>query len=226
MNLIEERYSALVLTNPRKESCMEIYIVRHGETVWNAKNLLQGSTDIELNENGRALAGETGQNLEGIHFDKIYSSPLIRAYETANLIRGHRNIPIIRDKRLRELHFGVNEGKNIQELLKNEEDPFHYLFKRSDLYQAPAGGETLEHVCERAAEFMREIIEPQQKEAERIMIVAHGALNKAIMCHIRQHGIDKFWSGGLQKNCNVMIVKREHEEYQVIEETKIFYKEH
>lgn len=204
---------------------MELYIVRHGETVWNAQNLLQGSTDIELSENGRALAGETGENLEGTHFDKIYSSPLIRAYETANLIRGHRNIPIIRDERLRELCFGVNEGKNMRKLLKDEEDPFHYLFKQPDLYQAPAGGETLEHVCGRAAEFMREIIEPQERETERIMIVAHGALNKAIMCHIRQHGTDKFWSGGLQKNCNVMIVKREHGEYQVIEETKVFYKE-
>lgn len=205
---------------------MELYIVRHGETVWNAENLLQGSTDIELSENGRALAGETGENLEGVHFDKIYSSPLIRAYETANLIRGHRNIPIIRDERLRELCFGVNEGKNMLKLLKDEEDPFHHLFKRPDLYQAPAGGETLEHVCRRAAEFMREIIEPQEKEAERIMIVAHGALNKAIMCHIRQHGTDKFWSGGLQKNCNVMIVKRENKEYQVIEETRVFYREH
>ena len=76
---------------------MEIYIVRHGETVWNAKNLVQGRTDIELNENGRKLAGMTGQKLESVTFDKIYSSPLIRAYETACLIRGHRNIPIIRD---------------------------------------------------------------------------------------------------------------------------------
>lgn len=204
---------------------MEIYIVRHGETVWNAANLLQGSADIELNENGRALAGETGENLENIPFDKIYSSPLIRAYETACLIRGHRNIPIIRDERLRELHFGVNEGKNFKELLADKSNPFQYFFDRPDLYRAPERGETLEHVCQRAADFMKEVIEPQEKELERIMIVAHGALNKAIMCHIKQHGIDKFWSGGLQKNCNVMIVNRENEKYQIIDETKIFYKE-
>lgn len=204
---------------------MEIYIVRHGETVWNAANLLQGSADIELNENGRALAGETGENLETIHFDKIYSSPLIRAYETACLIRGHRNIPIIRDERLRELHFGINEGNNIKKILTDETNPFHYFFDRPDLYQAPAQGETLEHLCGRAAEFMKKIIEPQEKELERIMIVAHGALNKAIMCYIKQQEIEKFWTGGLQKNCNVMIVNRENEQYQIIDETKIFYKE-
>lgn len=204
---------------------MEIYIVRHGETVWNAQKLLQGSTDIELNENGRALAGETGENLEGVHFDKIYSSPLIRAYETACLIRGHRNIPIIRDDRLRELCFGINEGKNFSELLKDETDPFHYFFKHPDLYQAPERGESLEHICERAAEFMIEVIEPQKNELERIMIVAHGAMNKALMCHVKQHGIDQYWSGGLQKNCNVIIVELDESGYHVVDETKIFYKE-
>ena len=204
---------------------MEIYIIRHGQTIWNASNLLQGSADIELNERGRALAGETGQNLEGIAFDKIYSSPLIRAYETACLIRGHRNIPIIRDERLKELNFGVNEGKNFKELLADTSDPFHYFFERPELYRAPEHGETFEHICERGAEFMKEIIEPQKSELERIMIVAHGAMNKAIMCHVKQHGIDQYWSGGLQRNCGVMIVKLDENGYQVLDESKTFYEE-
>lgn len=204
---------------------MDIYIVRHGETVWNAQKLLQGSTDIELSEKGRALAGETGKNLEEVHFDKIYSSPLIRAYETACLIRGHRNIPIIRDERLRELCFGINEGKDFSKLLSDTGDAFHHFFKQPELYRAPEKGETLEHICERAAEFMKEVVEPQTEELERIMIVAHGAMNKAIMCHVKQHGIDRYWSGGLQNNCNVIILKLDRDGYQVVDETKIFYQE-
>ncbi|MGN0495129.1 MAG: histidine phosphatase family protein [Lachnospiraceae bacterium] len=202
---------------------MEIYIVRHGETVWNKQQLLQGSADIELNEHGRELAGETGRNLENLDFDRIYSSPLIRAYETACLIRGHRNIPIIRDDRLRELCFGINEGKNFKKLLEDESDPFHYFFKRPELYVPPKQGETLEHICERAESFMKEIVEPQRDNLSRIMIVAHGALNKALMCHVKQHGIDQYWSGGLQRNCNVIIVKYDENGYDVIDETKIFY---
>ena len=202
---------------------MEIYIIRHGQTVWNAKKLLQGSTDIELNENGRELAGVTGRNLESVHFDKIYSSPLIRAYETACLIRGHRNIPIIRDERLRELCFGINEGKNFSKLLEDESDPFHYFFKQPELYRAPEHGETLEHVCERAADFLQEVVEPQRNELERIMIVAHGALNKALMCHIKQHYISQYWSGGLQTNCNVIIVSLDDAGYHVVDETRVFY---
>lgn len=204
---------------------MEIYIVRHGETIWNAAKKLQGSVDVELNENGRRLAGETGRNLSDMNFDVIYSSPLIRAYETACLIRGYRNIPIIRDDRLRELRFGINEGKNFSKLLEDTSTPFHYFFKAPDKYMAPEDGETLEHICKRAKSFMEEVVEPKADSYERIMIVGHGALNKAIMCHVKKHGVDKFWSGGLQKNCNVIIVNYDKKGYTVIDETKLFYEE-
>lgn len=204
---------------------MEIYIVRHGETVWNAKRLLQGSADIELSEKGRALAGETGKNLEFLPFDKIYSSPLIRAYETANLIRGHRNIPIIRDERLRELCFGINEGKDSREMAKDEGNPFHYFFDAPEKYYPPEGGESLEALCARTKAFMQEVIEPQADSLERVMIVGHGAMNKSIMCYVKQHGIDQYWSGGLQRNCNVIIIEYSHEGYKVLDESRIFYKE-
>ena len=212
---------------------MEIYIVRHGQTVWNACKRLQGRTDIELNEKGRELAGETGRILEGTHFDIIYSSPLIRAYETARLIRGHRNIPIIRDDRLMELCFGIYEGRDFSKLLEDENDPFHYFFESPEKYVAPEEGESFKHLCERAKDFMQEVIEPLatadsiagKPAPERVMIVAHGAMNKAIMCYVKQHGVDQFWSGGLQKNCNVIVVNLDKKDYTVIDETRLFYKE-
>ena len=111
---------------------MELYIVRHGETKWNSLGLLQGNTDIELDEKGRELAGQLGTELDYTHFDCIYSSPLIRAYETACLIRGHRNIPIIRDDRIREISFGTYEGKNAKE-----------LFEMSDIAGGLVGGASL-----------------------------------------------------------------------------------
>ena len=88
---------------------MEIYILRHGQTVWNKSRLLQGSRDIELCEDGRSVARERRDQLKDVDFDVIYSSPLKRAYETACIIRGDRDIPIIKDARLREINFGENE---------------------------------------------------------------------------------------------------------------------
>ena len=99
---------------------MEIYIVRHGETFWNEKKLLQGSTDIELNENGKKLAVLTGEALKDTRIDRIYASPLKRAYETACLIRGDRDIPIIKNDLIREMNFGDYEGQNASELLRTK----------------------------------------------------------------------------------------------------------
>lgn len=219
------RYGKMAAGSQTEESTMEIYIVRHGQTVWNESKRLQGRTDIELNAQGRQLAGETGEALESVEFDRIYSSPLIRAYETACLIRGHRNIPIIRDDRLKELCFGVKEGESATRLLADESDPFHYFFDHPELYRAPEQGESLEQICARAAFFMREVVEPQAGKLQRIMIVAHGALNKAIMCHVKQHGIDRYWSGGLQKNCGVTLVNLDADGYHLLEESRIFYEE-
>ena len=202
---------------------MEIYIVRHGETIWNKNRLLQGSTDIELSQKGIDLAKITGKKLKSIHFDKIYSSPLSRAYTTAELIRGNRDIEIIKDDRLRELSFGSNEGKNSLEMQADENNPFRFFFSQPELYVAPEDGETLEHICERAKSFLKEVVEPQTDEVERIMIVAHGAMNKALMCHIKNHGISEYWSGGLQRNCGVMIVKLENKNYTVLDESKVYY---
>ena len=183
---------------------MELYIVRHGETVWNAEKRIQGNMDIELSEKGRQLAGELGERLEGISFDRIYSSPLIRAYETACLIRGHRNIPIIRDDRLREMSFGEMEGASWAEWL-GEESPYRFFFDEPGKFCPPKGGESLEQVMERTREFLQEVIEPQWSGTERVMIVAHGALNKGLMCHIEGNTKENYWGTGLQKNCEADI---------------------
>lgn len=183
---------------------MEVYIIRHGETIWNAAGKLQGSMDIELNEKGRAAAGALGERLEGVSFDRIYASPLIRAYETACLIRGHRNIPIIRDDRLKEICFGVAEGIHHDEW-RTEESPYHFFYTKPECYVPPKQGESFQQVCDRTKVFLEEVVEPAWKDTERIMIVAHGALNKGLMCHIEKHGIENYWGKGLQQNCEATI---------------------
>ena len=202
---------------------MEIYIVRHGETVWNEKKLLQGRTDIELNESGRKLARITGENLAGTHFDVVYSSPLKRAYETAQLIDGNRDIPIIKNDLIKEMCFGDWEGQNMSELLKDDGQDFKYFFKQPQLYKPTSHGESFEELCRRAAKFMTEYIEPLESKYSRVMIVAHGAINKAMMMHVKKHDMADFWTGGLQQNCNVIILNFSDGHYDIIDETRIFY---
>lgn len=202
---------------------MEIYIVRHGQTMWNKEKRLQGSVDIELNENGKELAIITGQNLADTHIDLIFSSPLKRAHETAKLIKGSKDIEIIVDDRLRELNFGSMEGESYEKLYEEKTHGFKYFFTEPHLYYPPEDGETLEHLVERASEFMKDVIEPLAETCQRVMIVAHGAMNKALMTHVKKHSLEHFWSGGLQKNCNVIILDYTNGHYTIIDETKTFY---
>lgn len=208
---------------------MEIYIVRHGETLWNKDKRLQGRTDIELSDYGRKLAIETGEALADTRIDHIFSSPLKRAYETAELIRGSRDISITTDERLKELSFGHYEGGNFSELIRDDSLTFKYFFKQPQLYVPAEDAESLEELIERAGDFMKTVIEPMasDKENERVMIVAHGALNKAIMSYIKGHSTEYFWSGGLQQNCNVIIVdySADKNQYTIIDETRLFYQE-
>lgn len=202
---------------------MELYIVRHGETLWNREKRLQGREDIELSKKGREVARLTGEALMNTRIDKIFSSPLKRAYETACLIRNGRDIEIETDDRLRELSFGHFEGQNFSELIKDESLTFRYFFKQPELYVPADDAETLPHLIARAGDFMQDKIEPLATSCERVMIVAHGALNKGIMSYIKKHEIKDFWSGGLQQNCNVMIVDYTDGKYRIVDETKLFY---
>lgn len=197
---------------------MEIYIVRHGETIWNKSRLLQGSRDIELSKEGREAAIARGEQLKDVDFDIIYSSPLSRAYETACIIRGDRTTEIILDDRLREVNFGINEGESSIELQKDKRNPFCKFFDDPGNYEAPEGGESLKDVCVRTKEFMEQVIEPQKDKLERVLIAGHGAMNKGIMCHVLNHGIDEYWAGGLQKNCGVLIVRLDENGYEQIGE--------
>ncbi|MBQ1194605.1 MAG: histidine phosphatase family protein [Lachnospiraceae bacterium] len=203
---------------------MELYIIRHGETVWNKENRLQGRADIALNDNGREMAIKTGIGLKNIRFDAIYASPLKRAYETADLICKDRNIEIIKDERLIEISFGKYEGKTYEEL---EEQGINFMdfFKNPDKFIPAMDGEGLGELCSRAKDFLDFIVKKHGNTDERIMIVAHGAMNKAIMLNVKNISLKDFWSGGLQKNCNAIIVKYENTKFSIIEENRLFYNE-
>ena len=85
---------------------MNIIVVRHGQTDWNVKDLLQGRTDIELNENGKNQTIETANKLVNMQIDAIYVSPLKRTIDTAQQINNTRNLNMLIDNRLIERGFG------------------------------------------------------------------------------------------------------------------------
>lgn len=96
---------------------MNLYVVRHGETVWNLEHKVQGITDIPLTKNGKEEARELQELISTLNIDVVISSPLIRARETAKILVDSK-LPINIDDRIKERDWGMNEGASIDEVDK------------------------------------------------------------------------------------------------------------
>jgi broad specificity phosphatase PhoE len=206
------------------EEEMKLYLIRHGETEWNAKRRFQGRSDIPLNEEGRRLARITAQALAQVPFSRIYTSPLKRAYETAMIIKGMRDIPVIEEPRIIEISFGEYEGLCCAKEHYNIPDPaFMNFFDKPEAYQPPKGAETIEELKVRTGDFLQEIVHNKNIENETILVSTHGAALRGLLSNMRGIGIEDFWKGGVHKNCAVTIVDVNHGQTLIMEEGKTYY---
>ena len=203
---------------------MQLYMIRHGETDWNVKRRLQGRSDIPLNEEGRRLARITSEALKDIPFTKIYTSPLKRAYETAMLIMGDRDIPVILEPRIIEISFGEYEGLCCGKEHYNIPDPdFINFFNKPEDYQPPKGAESIDELRKRTADFLEEIVHNKAMENDTILVSTHGAALRGMISGISNIGVKDFWRGGVHKNCAVTIVDVKDGHAVILEEGKTFY---
>lgn len=203
---------------------MILYIIRHGETDWNVKRRFQGRSDIPLNDEGRRLARVTSEALRDIPFNKIYTSPLKRAYETAMIIKGGRDIPVITEQRIIEIGFGEYEGLCCGKDNYNIPDPaFMNFFDRPEAYKPPRGAEGIDELKARTADFLREIVYNRNMENDTILVSTHGAALRGLLSFINDTALEDFWKGGVHKNCAVTIVEVNDGRARILEEGKTYY---
>lgn len=157
----------------------KLYIVRHGKTDWNIKGLIQGSTDISLNENGIKETKELANNIDLSKIDICICSPLKRTRETANILVENK-IPIIYDDLIIERSFGDLEGKNIDfDLIAKQWD---YKLNYSD-----NNIESIKDCLMRAEKFLNKL--RKEYNNKNILIISHGSLLKAL--HFNLIGYNK-----------------------------------
>ena len=179
-----------------------LYIIRHGLTDWNIRHKLQGQTDIPLNEEGRQMAVCARDEYRDVHFDVAFSSPLIRARETADILLEGRDVPIYEDDRLMEMNFGSYEG--IENSFDIPDCPINrFFFDPAGYTDPPGGAESLDHLFARTGEFLRERVDPLLAEGKDVLIVGHGAMNSSIVCRLKNRGREDFWKDGIP-NCKLM----------------------
>lgn len=201
---------------------MKLYIMRHGNTSWNRTKKLQGRKDILLAEEGIALAKEVGEALNDVEFDLVISSPLMRAKQTAELVMAGRQMPMLTDRRLTEMSFGLWEGEEFDTSEKIT-DEFREKFS-ADPMNCPAAprGETFSQVLKRTEDFYQSLINNKAYEDKIIFISTHGAASRCLLANFFEDKTD-IWRGGVPANCSVTIVNVENGVGAIEEMDKIFY---
>ena len=168
----------------------KLYIVRHGKTDWNAKCLLQGTTDIELNDEGIEQAKELASKIDFSQIDICLCSPLKRTKHTAEILVGGK-IKTICEPMLIERHFGDYEGKPIDfDLVEKQWD--------YELNDDSHNVESVQSCLKRAENFLNKI--KKEYPNKTILIVSHGSFIKAL--HFNLIGYDE--------NTNFMSFKPEN----------------
>lgn len=152
---------------------MKLYLVRHGQTSFNAGERTQGSSDIPLNDTGKAQARELAQELKArdLKFDAYYVSPLMRAKQTAEIITEGKASFIVEDL-LTERRFGDLEGQKVDWTKVGD------IFDRR-INLSNHGIEPIKTLLARARTFLDKI-QSQYPSDSTILVVAHGALLRAV----------------------------------------------
>jgi broad specificity phosphatase PhoE len=156
---------------------MKLTLIRHGTTSWNALRRFQGQTDVPLSEEGRAQAAAVAAALRSESFDRIYSSDLSRALETAQILASSRDAEVVADRRLREFDFGRWEGLTWEQIVAIDPRLRGQPPTGAKLYD-PDGGESFAQVCARVRSFFDDLA---QQPFDSVAIVTHaGPLHAAL----------------------------------------------
>lgn len=171
---------------------MTLYLIRHGKTLWNEKGLLQGKSDIPLNEEGKVKALELKDYFIDKNIDLCFSSPLDRAYTTAKII--FPNLNIIKNKKIVERDLGQFEGKS------HTEYHFHdfWDYKANSNY---GGVEPVQSLFERSKQFLEELTNNYPNK--NIVVVSHGAFLKALHYTIVGYDENEKFDDFSINNCEV-----------------------
>lgn len=162
----EEPVSAEEFRNIHFPKTVKYYLVRHGETLFNVQNRLQGQCDSPLTEKGIAQVKETGNALKDVSFNRVYSSTSERGRDTAEILLEGRNMSYTTDDRLKEINFGILEGSKFFEDWDTQEKRFY------DVHYSDIGGEDIDDVKERVRTFLRDSYD-EADDQDAILLVTH-----------------------------------------------------
>lgn len=173
---------------------MRILLARHGETPWNAEGRYQGQRDIALSATGEGQARALGERLRELPISRAVASPLSRARRTAELALGESRAGLLTlDPGLAEIAHGDWEGLLASEIRARDPERLRAWRESPATVQMPGGGESLGQVLERAWPAFAAACEGLG-EADTLLVVAHDAVNRVLLCRILGLPLARLWS--------------------------------
>ncbi len=156
---------------------MLIYLIRHGESAYNAEGRIQGQSDVPLSELGRRQSDAVADALAGDAVDAIYSSPLRRALETAQPVASRTGTPVVTDPRLMEIDAGVFQDRLRAELAERYPEEYRQWLSGDPDFTIP-GGESRRDLMVRGGDVLLAI---RRAGYEHAVVVSHGGLLSAVL---------------------------------------------
>lgn len=178
---------------------MKLYIARHGQTEWNAKNLLCGRTDLPLNTIGEAQAMQLAERMisEGAQPEVIIASPMMRAMQTAEIVAARLGVQVETEPRLIEQDYGRFEGGSIRE-------PEFLAIRQSFAVRYP-GGESMLDVAGRVYPFLAELRE--RKDVRSALLISHGGTIRVLNTYFMDMSNEVFATWRME---NVQLLQFDH----------------
>lgn len=168
----------------------EFFLLRHGETAWNIEKVFRGQAEVPLNENGRKQAELAAGYYKGKGIEAIYSSPLERAWETAQTVGKVVGLEPIPMEAFGGMNFGRWQGRPHKEVQEEYPDLFELFHRHPDQARIPEG-ESFQEVMDRGMKGLEELVEKHPDGA--VLIVSHRVINKLLLLSILGLGPEKFW---------------------------------
>lgn len=184
-----------------------LLLVRHGETNWNKESRFQGIRDIPLNDNGRSQGRKASAFLQDIPIDFAVSSSMLRPKETAEIIlEKHHGVPLTTTPELIEICHGLWEGMLEAEIQAEYPELLQQWKDQPETVQMPEG-ENLQQVWDRGVAAWNKIVADYSHTdtPKTVLVVAHDAINKVILCYLLGLKPDNFWNIK-QGNCAVSVI--------------------
>lgn len=184
---------------------MKFYLLRHGQTRWNIEGKIQGKTDIPLNETGMEQAECLARAMEDCRVSALFSSPLLRARQTAGVVAEKTGLEVTVLPELKEVDFGLWEGMTWKDIEENYPEDYK-KWERNPAKAEPTGGESRQSCTDRSRIAVEQMLgTAAAPDGRDVCIVAHGGILVYLIDYLLRKQVDK--REIIVKNASISVVE-------------------